>query len=627
MNKTVSKNGIFPLKNICLIIISIFFFTNTQLSGSVSAEELVYPETSHPRLMEIDFEGPVFEDPGYLVKDHTLIKDEIGIFHLYYIKGNTESFGHATSPDLKHWTILSTVINTELNIWDSYYVWAPHVIKLNDILNFYIMYFTGVSQEYTQKTYIAYSNDLFTWQKFPEEIFVPFHGDTSWVTWKENEWANYRDPFFFTENGTSYLLQSVETNQDNGAIAITSSNNYFQWEDAGPLYMHDNWHMIESSNLIKHDNKYHLFFTEEAVGGISYISSDSLRSGWDINTRLIIDGGHASELTKTNTDKYIFSRHTNYTTSAGDNLYTIRFDTLGWNGSYPEVYEDIILDSQWTNLWGTAFEKQPVYGNSYKYRGDDTTNVGFEGHWWIGTYESFNGPIYGSYPGSIQGDSPRGAIKSDNFFVKGRSMRLLVGGGNYPDACYVALCNAENDTIIYKETGKNSETMDERLWDLDPWRAKILYIKIVDNSSGTFGHINVDGIKELGRPIPTLPDPSTNEPAPRGIHPIIEDSRKPDYTPEQPIYSASIKNYPNPFNPSTTITISGEPDKESTVLIYSVTGRKLRSIPVRTNSTGRAQIRWNGHDQMGNALSTGVYTAVLKNGSKIAASTKLILIR
>ncbi|MCD6379741.1 family 43 glycosylhydrolase [bacterium] len=627
MNKIKSKTTVYLSKNICIIIIIVLALSTILFSGSGSAEELALPTTSNPRLMEIDFEGPVFEDPGYLVKDHSLIKDGNGLFHLFYIRGNAKSFGHATSTDLIHWTIQKPVIDTELATWDSYYVWAPHVVRYDEFPTLYIMYYTGVTRDYTQRTYLAYSNDLFIWQKFPAEVFEPLQGDTSWVTWEENEWANYRDPFFFTDNGTSYLLQSVETTQDNGAIAIASSNNYFQWEDTGPLYSHDNWHMIESSNLIKHEDKYYLFFTEENIGGISCISSDSLTNGWDITTRLIIDSGHACELTQTNTDKYIFSRHSGYTTPAGDKLYTIRFDTLSWNGSYPEIGEDIILNSKWTTLWGTAFEKQPVYGNSYKYRGDDTTKVGFEGNWWIGTYENFNGPVYGDFPGSIQGDSPKGAIKSDNFFVKGRSLRLLVGGGNYPDSCYVALCDAENDTIIYKETGKNSETMDERLWDLDPWRAKNVYLKIVDNSSSAFGHINVDGIKELGRPIPTIPDPSTNEPAPKGVHPRIEGSRNLDHNQGQPIYSTSINNYPNPFNPSTTIIISGEPDRNSTVTIYSVAGRKLRSIPIRTNSTGKAQIRWNGHDGKGNALSTGVYTAVLRNDSKVIASTKLVLIK
>ena len=546
LNKTKGRVKIYPSGNVRVFIITALFLSTVLFSVSGSSEELAI-STSIPKLMEIDFEGPVFEDPGYLIKDHSLIKDKDGLFHLYYIRGNAKSFGHATSFDLKHWTIHKQVIQTDQVVWDSYYVWAPHIIRAAEPSDPYMMYYTGVTSNYTQRTYLAYSIDLFTWNKFSEEVFKPFHCDTAWASWNENEWANYRDPFFFTDNGISYLIQSAKTNQEDGAIALASSNNYFQWEDSGPLYTHNNWHMIESSAIIKHENKYHLFFTEEEIGGISHISSDFLTNGWDITTRSIIDAGHACELTQTDTDKYIFSRHTGYLTPAGDKLYTIRFDTLSWNGNFPEIEKDIILDSQWTNLWGTAFDKQPIYGNPYKFRGDDTTKINFEGNWWIGTYESFNGPIYGTFPGSIQGDSPQGAIKSDNFLVKGRSMKLLVGGGNYPDLCYVALCDAVNDTIIYKETGKNSETMDEKLWDLEPWRSKSVYLKIVDNCSAVFGHINVDGIKELERPIPIPPNPDTNNPPPKGINPRIEDSRNAAHNPEQPLYSALIKNYPKSF--------------------------------------------------------------------------------
>ena len=41
-------------------------------------------------------------------------------------------------------------------------------------------------------------------------------------------------------------------------------------------------------------------------------------------------------------------------------------------------------------------------------RDDDTTETLFEGNSWIGTYEGFNGPLTGTYPGAYQGDGARG---------------------------------------------------------------------------------------------------------------------------------------------------------------------------------------------------------------------------
>ena len=106
-------------------------------------------------------------------------------------------------------------------------------------------------------------------------------------------------------------------------------------------------------------------------------------------------------------------------------------------------------------------------------------------------------------PGEIQGESARGAIRSEKFIVMGSSMRLLVGGGNYPDSCYVALCDAANGAILCRETGKNTDRMDERFWDLTPYRGRLAYLTIVDNCVSPFGHINVDGIEE--RTIDVLP--------------------------------------------------------------------------------------------------------------------------
>ena len=231
--------------------------------------------------------------------------------------------------------------------------------------------------------------------------------------WYENKWSNYRDPGFFKENGTCYMVHTAHTWAWKGAIALATSTDYFTWHDAGPIYVADNWHAIESVFLMKRNGRYHLFFTEETTEGISHMSSDSLRSGWNIATRTIIDLGAASEVLDLGDDRYIISRHTKYTTAA-EPVSSIRFDTLGWYGDQPHVQMTNLLGG-WTILWGTAFDRQPVFGDNPRYRGDFVTTIGFEGNWWIGTYERFNGPISGPMPGGHPGESARGAIRSETF--------------------------------------------------------------------------------------------------------------------------------------------------------------------------------------------------------------------
>jgi hypothetical protein len=324
-------------------------------------------------------------------------------------------------------------------------------------------------------------------------------------------------------------------------------------------------------------------------------------------------------------DAYLISRHTSYS-SAGGSVSTIRFDTLGWLGDEPAVEIPSPLEG-WTILWGAAFDHQPVFGNNPRFRGDGTADALFEGAWWIGTYESFNGPLTGTSPGAYQGEAARGAIRSKDFTITGLSMRLLVGGGNYPDSCYVALCDARSGDILLRETGKNTDRMDERVWNLYPFRGRTAYLTIVDACGAPFGHINVDGIEE--RTIPAGPPPDGERiPSKSKKNRIVAvESLSPaaqaDRSPGPPAFTCS----PNPFNPSTELFIRSAPKAILSVSIYDIAGRALGDLEARTDARGEAVIRWSGGDRGGVPLPSGVYFAVLKDGTRVIARLKLVLAR
>jgi hypothetical protein len=567
-----------------------------------------------------DFEQPVFFKPGETVKDHSLIYVD-GVFHLYYTTGTGRSLGAAASVDLLHWLPQGDAIEAGPSSWDSAAVWAPAIVHYPAGPGCWLMYYAGVNSSYAQRTCLALSSDLSQWSKASSPMFTPFHGDTLWIHWKENEWSNYRDPGFYREDKTCYLVETAQTKDNKGAIALARSGDYFHWADAGPLYLHNNWHALESPFLMKRNGLYHLFFTEETVGGVSHMSSSSLASGWSIVNRSIIDEGHAAEVLELGSDRYLISRHTSYS-SAGGTVATIRIDTLRWNGNEPVV--DMLPPLPgWTRLWGTAFDHQPVFGDNPRYRGDDTTRVGYEGNSWIGTYESFAGPLTGTLPGAFQGDEPRGALRSATFTITGRSMRLLVGGGDYPDSCYVALCDAGTGTVIFKETGRNRDLMDQRWWDLSRYSGRAVYILIVDNSSSHFGHINADGIEERAS---SVPGNGGFTPAPdKGLRKFSKqsmESREPAIAPPNAIHSR-----PNPFNPSTEIFAVGAPGSTLVITVYDVSGRELTELSARAGADGRASVLWNGRDRSGKTLPSGVYFAALIVRGRVAAVSKLILTR
>jgi hypothetical protein len=72
-------------------------------------------------------------------------------------------------------------------------------------------------------------------------------------------------------------------------------------------------------------------------------------------------------------------------------------------------------------------------------------------------------------------------------------------------------------------------------------------------------------------------------------------------------------NYPNPFNDATTISFFvadvGPRPAEISIEIYDVLGRKVATLLNEKYNPGKYQISWNGRDESGNPLSSGVYFA------------------
>ncbi|WP_086074337.1 GH32 C-terminal domain-containing protein [Paenibacillus camerounensis] len=91
------------------------------------------------------------------------------------------------------------------------------------------------------------------------------------------------------------------------------------------------------------------------------------------------------------------------------------------------------------------------------------------------------------------GDSLTGTLKSQTFVLGGNGkINFLVSGGRDIDKLYVALVRASDGKELFKETATNYEEYQRKIWDASPYIGEELYIKVVDQSTGGFGHINVD---------------------------------------------------------------------------------------------------------------------------------------
>jgi hypothetical protein len=570
-------------------------------------------------LVHFDFEQPYFIEPGVLIKDHSLI--HVGnVYHLFYLRGTSVDIGHATSTDLIHWKIEPPVLGVEPGAWDGKALWAPQVLEFP--FGGYLMYYTGANQQWSQQTGLALSSDLYWWDKLPEPIY---HPDPAWAEWTDSTWSHGRDPFVFEYKRTLYMLVTTKNKWNKGAIASAVSHDYVNWQDNGPLYVHDSWHVLESVQLIHRNSKFHLFFTEEGVYGTSHMMSDSLYSGWDSSTRMKIDPGQAPEIDLFD-GAYIFSGHDGYYDEHGITRYLLRFDTLRWEDDTPEVYRPWPLSKNWNLVDGTAFDCQPTFGNNPFIRGD-SVDVGYEGHCWIGTYERYQGPLMNGSRGDVQGDSAWGMMRSSPFVITGDSMNLLVGGGNYPAACYVALVDSATGGQLFKETGGNTEVMTRRYWNVAPYKGKKVYVEIADFSQQPFGHINVDDITETmtatatpesvvvakkGKNRPSQAEPSGYDAGHEG---------------DAPAQYVLFENAPNPFNPTTSISYYLPRESHVLVEIFGVNGALVRRLVNAVEAKGRHSVLWNGRGGGGGAVSTGIYFCRLTADGKIVDTKKMMLVK
>ncbi|MDZ7263012.1 MAG: PKD domain-containing protein [candidate division KSB1 bacterium] len=92
-----------------------------------------------------------------------------------------------------------------------------------------------------------------------------------------------------------------------------------------------------------------------------------------------------------------------------------------------------------------------------------------------------------------------------------------------------------------------------------------------------------------------------------------------------PVAFALHPNYPNPFNPETWISFDVPEPTAVKVVIYNRLGQKVRTLVDETKPAGRYQVRWNGCDDNGRRVSSGIYFYQLES-SKFNATRKMILL-
>ena len=126
---------------------------------------------------------------------------------------------------------------------------------------------------------------------------------------------------------------------------------------------------------------------------------------------------------------------------------------------------------------GTAFNGQPIEGDTVHARRNDSVS-GHEGKFWIGTFEHKH-------------DGPQGTLTSVPFRVTHPFGSFLVGGGA-GGALRVEVVRNDTNEVFFTASGRSREEMRPVVVDLRALVGSDIFLRIVDQGSAGWGHINFD---------------------------------------------------------------------------------------------------------------------------------------
>ncbi len=103
----------------------------------------------------------------------------------------------------------------------------------------------------------------------------------------------------------------------------------------------------------------------------------------------------------------------------------------------------------------------------------------------------------------------------------------------------------------------------------------------------------------------------------------VEDNNNNTTTPK---FTELSGNYPNPFNPVTTINYSLNEKSDVTVEVFNLKGQLVRTLVNETKDAGNHEVQWTGDDNNGKNVGSGVYFYKMRAG-RYTATKKMILLK
>ncbi len=92
-----------------------------------------------------------------------------------------------------------------------------------------------------------------------------------------------------------------------------------------------------------------------------------------------------------------------------------------------------------------------------------------------------------------------------------------------------------------------------------------------------------------------------------------------------PLTYRLLPNYPNPFNPETTIEFEVPRSERVRLVVYNILGQKVRTLADGKYGPGHYRLTWDGTGETGEKLASGIYLLQIKAGSFVKTQRMLLL--
>ncbi|WP_279345122.1 GH32 C-terminal domain-containing protein [Streptomyces sp. HP-A2021] len=503
---------------------------------AVAADTPPYTETYRPRF-HFTPQKNWMNDPNGLV----YYKGEYHLFYQYNPNGNTwgdMSWGHAVSKDLVHWEELPLALSHD----DEEMVFSGSaVVDWNNTTGFgtkknppmVAIYTSAYKNGGKQAQSLAYSTDRGrTWTKYQGNPVIDI-GSTNFrdpkVQWyaPTQSWlmtvslsAEHKVQFYSSKNLKDWKLQSefgpagatggvwecpdlfplaVDGDKDNikwvlvvninpGGIAGGSAAQYFIGDFDGKKFTADDKDSYTPpTGKVVQDFEGTGFGTWAATGtafghgpAAGAVDGQGPVTGFDgKGLANSFHGGDGATGTLTSPSFTVDNPYLNFKIGGGRHPHEP--GTVMEQGPPPEGR--VLADFEggtygdWTTT-GDAFGTAPATGTLPSQQ--DVS--GFLGTGLVNTFRN--------------GDSTTGTLTSPEFTIDKKHINFLIGGGNHPAGSDnpTAVELVVDGQVVRSATGKDAEALNWASWDVGDLAGKQAHLRIVDDNTGGWGHLNIDHI-------------------------------------------------------------------------------------------------------------------------------------